>query len=147
MIILDTNVVSELLRAAPDPKVVAWLAAEDGADVHLTAISEAELRLGIAIMPDGRRREALADALEGILMEDFRGRILPFNSAAATAYAAIVAVRRAAGRPISQFDAQIAAIAQIHGAGMATRNVRDFEGCDVDVIDPWRGSVPERGKP
>ena len=139
MIILDTNVVSELLRTAPDPKVVAWLAAEDGADVHLTAINEAELRLGVAIMPDGRRREALAEALEGILMEEFRGRILPFDSAAATAYAGIVAVRRAAGRPISQLDAQIAAVAQIHGADLATRNVRDFEGCDIDVINPWRG--------
>ena len=139
MIILDTNVVSELLRPAPDPRVVAWLAAEDGAAVHLTAVSEAELRLGIAILPDGRRREALAEAVEGILIEEFRGRILPFDSAAATAYAAIVAVRHAAGRPISQFDAQIAAIAQVHGAGLATRNLRDFEGCDVDVIDPWRG--------
>lgn len=139
MVILDTNVVSELLRVAPDPKVLAWLAAEDGADVHLTAVSEAELRLGIAIMPAGRRREAFAEAVEDVLTVDFRGRILPFDSTAATAYASIAAGRRAAGRPISQSDAQIAAIAQIHGASLATRNVRDFEGCDVEVIDPWRG--------
>ena len=137
MIVLDTNVVSELLRADPEPKVEAWLAARDGPEVYLTTVGEAELRLGVAIMPSGHRRDMLMKAVDGILVEDFRARILPFDSPAAIAYAGIVSDRRAAGRPISQFDAQIAATAQVHGAVLATRNVRDFEGCGIDVIDPW----------
>jgi hypothetical protein len=137
MIILDTNVVSELLRAAPAPAVEAWLAAQDGAEVYFTAVSEAELRHGVAILPAGRWRDALAEAVEGMLAEDFRDRILPFDSAAARAYAAIAADRRAVGRPISQFDCQIAAIARAQDAAVATRNIGDFEGCGVEVIDPW----------
>ena len=138
MIILDTNVVSELLRAAPAPTVEAWLAGQDGTDVYLTVISEAELRYGVAIMANGKRRTMLAEAVDGMLREDFRDRILPFDSAFADEYARIGADRRAAGRPISQFDCQIAAIARAHGAAMATRNIGDFEGCGVEVIDPWR---------
>jgi len=137
MIILDTNVVSELLRAAPAPTVEAWLAGQDGTDIYLTAISAAELRYGVAIMANGKRRTMLAEAVDGMLREDFRDRILPFDSAAADEYARIGADRRAAGRPISQFDCQIAAIARAHGAAMATRNIGDFDGCGVEVIDPW----------
>ena len=140
VIVLDTNVVSELLRAAPEPRVEAWLAAQDGADIYLSTVSEAELRLGVAIMPNGTRRDTLKTAIDGMLLEDFRARILPFDSPAATAYATIVADRRDAGRPISQFDAQIAATARAYGAALATRNTRDFHGCGIDVIDPWRAS-------
>ena len=139
MIILDTNIVSELLRPAPEPRVVAWLAAQDGAQVYLTTISEAELRYGVAILADGKRREALTEAVEGMLQDDFRERILPFDSPAAKAYAAIVTARRAAGRPISQSDCQIAAIGRARRAAIATRNTRDFEGCGIEVIDPWKG--------
>lgn len=138
MIILDTNVVSELLRPAPSPAVEAWLAAQDGPTVFFTAIGEAELRLGVAILPAGRRRTALAEAIDAMLEEDFRDRILPFDTEAAEAYAAIAADRRAAGRPISQFDCQIAAIARIHAAVLATRNTVDYEGCGIEVIDPWQ---------
>ncbi len=137
MIVLDTNVLSELLRPTPAPQVEAWLAAQDGANVYFTAVGEAELRHGVAILPAGRRRDALAQAIEGMLDEDFRDRILPFDREAARAYAAIAAERRAAGRPISQFDCQIAAIARAHGASVATRNTGDYEGCGVAVIDPW----------
>ena len=137
MIVLDTNVVSELLRPAPAQLVEAWLAAQDGATIYFTAVGEAELRHGVAILPAGRRRTALAEAIENMLDEDFRDRILPFDRAAAQAYAAIAAARRAAGRPISQFDCQIAAIARAHEAAVATRNIGDYEGCGIDVIDPW----------
>jgi predicted nucleic acid-binding protein len=102
------------------------LAAQDGANVYLSAISEAELRLGAAVMPAGRRRDALFAAVDGILTEEFGVRILPFDSPAANAFATIAADRRAAGRPISQFDVQIAAIARAHDAAVATRNIRDF---------------------
>ena len=137
MIVLDTNVISELLRPAPAKQVEAWLSAQDGGTVYFTAVGEAELRHGVAILPAGRRRTALAKAIEGILEEDFRNRILPFDRAAASAYAAIAAKRRAAGRPISQFDCQIAAIARAHEAAVATRNTGDYEGCGIEVIDPW----------
>jgi toxin FitB len=138
MIVLDTNIVSELLRPAPASSVEAWLAVRDGATVYFTAVGEAELRLGVAILPAGRRRTALAQAIDEMLEEDFRHRILPFDRAAARAYAAIAADRRAAGRPISQFDCQIAAIARAHEAALATRNTSDYEGCGIEVIDPWR---------
>ena len=137
MIVLDTNVLSELLRPTPAPQVEAWLAAQDGTNVYFTAVGEAELRHGVAILPAGRRRDALAQAIEGMLDEDFRDRILPFDREAARAYAAIAAERRAAGRPISQFDCQIAAIVRAQGASVATRNTGDYEGCGVAVIDPW----------
>lgn len=137
MIILDTNVISELLRPAPEPKVEAWLAAQDGNQIYLTAVTEAELRYGVSVMAAGKRREALWDALDAILREDFNDRVLPFDSAAAEAYAAIAAGRRGVGRPISQFDCQIAAITHATDAVLATRNVRDFAGCEIDLVNPW----------
>ncbi len=137
MIILDTNIISELLRPVPEPRIEAWLAAQDGAGIYLTAITEAELRYGVAIMADGKRRDALAKAIDGLLRDDFRARILPFDSPAAEAYAVIAAARRAADRPISQLDCQLAAIGRTQGAAIATRNAKDFEGCGIKVIDPW----------
>jgi predicted nucleic acid-binding protein len=137
MIILDTNVISELLRPAPEPKVEHWLSAQDGLNVYLTSISEAELRYGLAIMGNGKRRAALIDAVDRILREDLAGRILPFDSDAAQSYATIAAARRAAGRPIAQADCQIASIAHTRGATVATRNTPDFEGCEIDLINPW----------
>ena len=138
MIILDTNVVSELLRPAPATAVEAWLSAQDGAAVFFTAIGEAELRLGVAILPAGRRRTALAEAIDAMLEEDFRERVLSFDAAAARAYAAIAADRRAAGRPISQFDCQSAAITRSRRAALATRNTADYEDCGIELIDPWQ---------
>lgn len=139
MIIVDTNVISELLRPTPAPQVEAWLAAQDGASIYFTTISEAELRYGVALLPAGKRRSALARAVENILEEDFRGRILPFDREAARCHAAIAVERREAGRPISQFDCQIAAIARARGAAVAARNTGDFSGCGVRLIDPWDG--------
>lgn len=138
MIILDTNVVSEPMRPEPDARVLAWLAAQDAGALFITAVTEAELRTGLAIMPEGRRREALGAALEAVLAEDFAGRVLPFEGgAAARAYAAIHAARRGMGSPISMADAMIAAIARVRGARVATRNVGDFEGTGVEVVNPW----------
>ena len=137
MIVLDTNVLSELLRPNPAPRVEAWLAAQEGASVYFTAVGEAELRHGVAILPAGRRRTAIGAAIDDMLDEDFRDRILPFDREAARAYAAIAADRRAAGRPISQFDCQIAAIAHARGASVATRNIGDYEGCGLIMINPW----------
>jgi predicted nucleic acid-binding protein len=137
MIILDTNVLSELLRPEPARQVERWLSAQDGTKVYFTTVGEAELRHGVALLPAGKRRNALTTAIEGLLDQDFRDRILPFDRAAARAYANIAAVRRAAGCPIRQFDCQIAAIARVHEATVATRNTSDYEGCGIELIDPW----------
>ena len=144
MIVLDTNIISELLRPAPNKQVEAWLSAQDGENVYFTTVGEAELRYGLALLPAGKRRNALSKAVEEILDEDFQDRILAFDRAAARAYAVIAAARRAAGRPISQFDCQIAAITRANEAVLATRNTADFEGCGIRLIDPWKqGSFPE----
>lgn len=142
VLVLDTNVISELMRPTPSPTVTTWLALQTPHDVFLTAITEAELRYGVALIPDGRRRRALERVVDGIISEDFRGRVLPFESAVTQAYARVVSERRAAGSPISQFDAQIAAICLVHGATLATRNVRDFAGCGLELVDAWAESTP-----
>lgn len=137
MIVLDTNVISELLRPAPQREVEAWLGHRDAAALYFTTVGEAELRYGVALLPAGKKRSGLTRAINGIMEEDFRGRILPFDRQAASAYSSIAAERRAAGRPISQFDCQIAAIVRSRGACLATRNIRDFDGCEIEVINPW----------
>jgi toxin FitB len=135
--LLDTNVLSELLRSAPEPSVLQWLAAQPAEGLFVSAVTQAEMMLGARLLPSGKRRTALESALRGMFDEDFAGRVLPFDSAAVPAYAEIVATRRAAGRPIAQFDAQIAAIARQLGMGVATRNVDDFIGCGVGLVNPW----------
>lgn len=137
MFALDTNVASELMRLEPTPAVVAWIAERDEQEMHLTAVTEAELRYGVAIMPAGKRRNALQASMTRCLDQVFKDRILPFDSVAARAYAGIAADRRDAGRPIGAADCQIAAICRSRGAVLVTRNVRDFEGTGVKVIDPW----------
>ena len=139
--LLDTNVLSELLRSAPEPAVLAWFAAQPAETLFVSAVTQAEMMLGARLLPTGKRRAALEAAVRAMFDEDFAGRILSFDSAAVPAYVDIVGARRAAGRPISQFDAQIAAIAKHHGARLATRNVSDFEGCNLVVADPWTGSA------
>ena len=137
MIVLDTNVLSETLRHKPADSVKRWIERQPAGNLFTTAISEAEILYGLALMPVGRRRTALQRAVAAIFAEDFSGRVLTFDSAAATAFAEITAERRQSGRPISEFDAQIAAIASSHGAAVATRNVDDFANCGVKVINPW----------
>ena len=137
MTILDTNVVSELMKPKPVPRVVAWLGAQPSTALYTTSITQAEILHGLMLLPAGHRRSALDAAVASMFAEDFAGRILPFASDAATAYAQIAFDRRRAGRPISHFDAQIAAIARSTGAAVATRNAADFQGCGVPVVDPW----------
>ena len=137
MVVIDTNVVSELMRLTPEPAVMTWFSAQDSAELYLTAVSEADLRAGAAVLPAGRRRERLAAEVDAVVREDFAGRVLPFDSAAARAYAAIAASRRSMGRPILEADCQIAAIARARDAAVATRNGADFEHCGIAVIDPW----------
>lgn len=139
MFLIDTNVISELMRATPAPSVLNWFSTLDPSTLYLSAVTEAELRTGIAILPAGQRREGLKAALDATIAVDFEGRILPFDTDAAKTYAEIAAGRRSSGRPIADADCQIAAIARAAGMPVATRNTRDFEGCGVDVINPWGG--------
>ena len=118
-----------------------WLANQPDASVFIFAITEAELRYGVALLPASKRRFALTAVIEDMLGEDFTGRILPFDSAAAVAFADIAAHRRQVGRPIAQADAQIAAIAKSREASLATRNVPDFEGCSVEIVNPWKAAA------
>ena len=137
MIVLDTNVVSELMRKAPEPRVVSWVDGFSASDVLVTAVTAAELMYGVARMPQGRRKRELRIKVEGLLTEDFQDQILPFDAPAATHYAEIVASRERAGRPISMGDAQIAAICRNWSAGLATHNVDDFVDTGVDALNPW----------
>ena len=137
MIIIDTNVVSELMRASPDPALLAWFAGHAADTLFLAAVSEAELRTGAVILPAGQRRDRLVGAIDAMIDQDFAGRILSFDSPAARSYTEIAAARRAAGKPIMEADCQIAGIARACGAVIATRNVKDFEGCGIEVINPW----------
>lgn len=140
-VLLDTNVLSELLRAEPDAGVLAWVAAQPPESLFISVVTQAEMLLGARLLPAGKRRTSLEAALHAMFDEDFAGRILAFDSAAAAHYVEVVALRREAGRPVAQFDAQIAATALVCGAHMATRNGPDFEGCGLTLIDPWRISA------
>ncbi len=137
MVVLDTNVVSELMHREPDEKVLIWIDNQPTQELFVTSVTEAEIRAGIAFLPEGVRRRGLAKAAGHTFSDLFAGRILPFDSAAACVYAEIVAARRASGRPLSQADGQIAAIVRSRGMTVATRNVRDFSETGIEVIDPW----------
>lgn len=138
MIIVDTNVISELTRQRPAPRVLSWLDSLAADDVATTAITAAELLYGVERLPDGRRKTDLFAAVHGLLSNDFQGRILAFDDQAASRYAVIVAHRERLGRSIGFADAQIAAVCRAIGATLATRNTDDFEETGVDLINPWK---------
>lgn len=137
MILLDTNVISEPMRPEPDPRVLTWLDSQHPSSLHLSTITAAELLAGVAKLPVGRKRAAVARAVTQIIETDFHGRVLPFDTRAAVAYAAIREERARRGRPIGMADAMIAATARDRHLSVATRNLKDFEGAGVDLINPW----------
>ncbi len=137
-ILLDTNVVSELMRPQPDQTVLNWFAGQTGAVFCISSITVAEILLGIALMPVGKRRDNLAAAVEAMLREDFGGRCLAFEEACAAKFAAVVSGRRRAGFQMTTEDAQIAAIALSQGCSLATRNIKDFIHIDgLELQNPW----------
>lgn len=142
MIVLDTNVVSELMRHAPEPDVVHWVDSFPTAEVFVTAVTAAELMYGVALLPNGSRKRELHVRVEELLAEDFQDQILPFDALSAPHYADIVAAREQAGRPISMADGQIAAICRNWSAGLATRHVGDFIDTGVVTINPWDSATP-----
>ena len=137
MIVLDTNVVSEIMKAAPEEAVAGWIVEQAEASLYITSITQAEILHGIQRLGAGKRRSALEAAAEAMFSEDFAGRILSFGTDAAHAYARIAFQRQRAGKPISQFDAQIAAITFVARATLATRDLAGYEGCGVKLINPW----------
>ena len=138
MTILDTNVISELMNPAPAPRVVDWLADYRSAhQLFITSITVAEILYGIEILPDGKRKAKLDIEANAMFGQDFAARVLPFDEQGARALSRIASAQRRRGRTMAEFDAQIAAIAQVHGAGLATRNVADFDGCGIRLVNPW----------
>jgi predicted nucleic acid-binding protein len=139
MIILDTTVVSELMRPEPAPQVASWVRDRDRRELRTTTITLAEVRYGIARLPDGRRKQVLL-AAAGDIFTAFEDQVLPVDTAAAENYAVIASSRERAGKPITSFDALIAAVCRSQVAALATRNVSDFEGTGIEIIDPWGAS-------
>jgi len=138
MIILDTNVVSELMKSAPSQPVIQWVRARTGSELFTTSITLAEIFYGIARLPDGRRKELVRTTATEVFAT-FEDQVLPFDSSAATHYADVVGGRDQIGLPIDGFDAQIAAICRARGAALATCNLKDFRHTNVNLIDPWQG--------
>ena len=136
VVILDTNVISELMRAVPDERVQDWVHGIPPPTVHTTSVTLAEVRFGITRLPAGRRKALLSDAADDVFGA-FMNRVLPFDAAAASHYADVVVQREQAGVPIAGFDAQIAAICRFHTATLATRNTNDFLRLGLDLVDPW----------
>lgn len=137
MIVVDTNVTSELMRAAPSETVIRWFRAQRPAELFTTSITVAEVLYGIDRLPEGRRKHLIRLTADDVFA-GFAEQVLAFDAGAARRYAAVVSARDRAGAPISGFDAQIAAICGVHGATLATRNVKDFRGTGIEVVDPWR---------
>lgn len=135
--VLDTNVVSELMRPVPDPAVLAWLNDQAADTLWLNSVVASELLYGVARLPDGKRRAQLAQALQAMLAEDFSDRVLPFDLEAAVVYADMVAMRERQGQPVDAADAQIASICVAHGAQLATRNTKHFDGWGLSLVNPW----------
>ncbi len=137
MIILDTNVLSEVLRPVPKPRVLDWMRGQARTSLFTTTVTRGELFYGIHLLPNGQRRQNLQEAVQAIFDVDFAGQVLSFDNESADAYAEIAASRKSAGHPISQFDAMIAGVARSRGANLATRNTKDFMDCGIGTINPW----------
>jgi toxin FitB len=137
MFVLDTNTLSAMMRLDPPPEVMAWVDEQDEELLFTTAITEAEILSGLAIMTEGRRRRDLEAAATALFANEFEGRVLPFDTTATAAYAELFAMRRRIGKPTSPMDLMIAAIARSHGASVVTRDASGFDGCGLTVINPW----------
>jgi len=137
MTLLDTNVISESIKITPDTGVLLWLKSQPKSSLFTTSITQAEILYGIALLPKGKRKNRLITFSQKLFNDGFGGRILSFDTDTAQICADIVSGRRKSGKPISHSDAQIAAIARSKGAAIATRNIKDFEGCGIGLINPW----------
>lgn len=140
MILIDTNVISELWKVDPDPNVLAWIDAQAVETLHLSAVTVAELRFGLATMPEGRRRSIYQNRLEQDVLPAFAGRVLPFDLDASRAYATLMARARSEGKPIGRADGYIAATAVARSLAVTTRDVEPFLAAGLQVVNPWEAS-------
>ena len=145
MIVLDTNVVSELARPGASQTVVDWVDAQDSWELVITAITAAEIRAGVALLPAGQRRRDIGARMEALIADTFAGHVLAFDADSSAYYADILATRTRMGAPISGLDAQIAAVCAQHDATCATRNTNDFKGIGLNLVNPWQASPPSLG--
>ena len=141
MIVLDTNILSEIMKRSPGKAVTDWMIRQEAEELRTTAICQAEILAGITVLPDGKRKRDLKRGASDVFSNVLRGKVLPFDSDAALHFANVIALRRAAGLPIEAPDAMIAAIALAHGASVATRNIPDFTECGVVLHNPWDAST------
>lgn len=137
MIVIDTNVVSEMMKASPSLSVIRWLNRQDAAKLFITTVTIAEVTYGLESMPDGRRRAKLERGFERLISGGFRGRVLALDEASAREYGVLMGRRKRLGHPMSVLDGLIAAVTRTHGMALATRNTRDFDDCSLDLIDPF----------
>jgi predicted nucleic acid-binding protein len=141
VIVLDTNVVSELVRPSPNRSVVEWVDEHDSSELVITALTAAELRAGVALLPEGRRKDELGMRIESLLVETFAGYVLAFDVGSSAYYAELLAVRTRGGRPITTFDAQIAAVCRQYDSVLATRNTTDFTDTGIQLVNPWDPTI------
>lgn len=137
MIVIDTNIFSELMKTSPTPSVISWIDSQEATQLFITTITIAEISYGITALPDGNRKRILEDSFDNVLKAAFTHRILSFDEQAAQAYGKVMGHRKLLGRPLSIPDGQIAAIAIVHDSAIATRNVRGFADCDLEIINPF----------
>lgn len=137
MRLIDTNIISEMMKPEPTTKVIEWIDAQDVMQLHIAATTIAEITYGLQVLADGKRRHFLEQAFKKAINESFKNRILSFDEAAAHCYGNIMGRRKELGRPMSILDGQIAAIALTHGCALATRNIKDFQDCDLELINPF----------
>lgn len=137
MIVVDTNVISEVMRPQPSLQVLNWLNTQDSNQLFITTVTLAEISYGLRVLPEGQRRWHLHSRFEQFIAQAFEERVLDFTASAARAYAEIMGHRKEAGHPMSQPDGQIASIAHVHGFAVATRNIKDFEDCGLELINPF----------
>lgn len=137
MIVLDTNIISEMMKSLPAIEVSNWLDQQDAVELYMTTVTIAEISYGLNALPDGNRRKLLENAFNKVIQVAFKHRILPFDEPAAYLYGKLMGNRKALGRPMSMLEGQIAAITRLQEATLATRNIRDFANCDIDLVNPF----------
>ncbi len=138
MILIDTNVISEIMRPAPDGVVVEWFNNQDSGALYVSSVTIGEIEYGLRILPDGRKRDALRERFAGFMAHAFATRVVPYDETAARVYGDLMGTRREMGRPLNVPDGQIAAIARTRGYALATRNIKDFRHCGTELIDPFK---------
>lgn len=137
MILIDTNIISEMMKSSPSAKVIGWMSSQDAAQLYVASITIAEIAYGLYILPDGKRRHTLEDAFEKTIQNGFKGRVLAFDESVVHLYGNIMGRRKELGRPMDVPDGQIAAIARAYQCQLATRNIKDFQDCDLELINPF----------